>query len=387
MHSSKGEKLSSVVRDAFVSVVRNENVNTPQQHGKTIKSLMMKALGQRDMSVQEVMHQILSLKFFSSSFNVITASLKGSRKLSRENNDIITELSTLDHYATRENFKNDYPGIMTLNFLQFVSNYFVKNDALHKRHNAVIVCTVPSYNCNPKGHDYPLYCKYQLLKYKPWRQRQSNAWDDLEENSDTYVSYWDSFLESEQGQTLVPNWGQEIDRILCYINALIQTDDFEENETPSGTREEWMLLAELNTSQSSQEYMESLPDSVFTDSRNYTEEQIGNMPTWVKDMKENYSIQQSNLETIFDVDSLNEAQRIAYDTVFEHFTFNDSEQLLLILTGLAGSGKSYVIESLKNLLGDNVRTCSYYGVAAFSVKGLTLHSLLQLPIHGKKIHL
>ena len=103
-YSSKGEKLSSVVRDAFVSVVRNLNVDTPQQQGKTIKSLMMKALGQRDMSVQEVMHQILSLKFFSSSFNVITASLEGSRKLSRENTDIITELSTLDHYATRKNF-------------------------------------------------------------------------------------------------------------------------------------------------------------------------------------------------------------------------------------------------------------------------------------------
>ena len=84
------------------------------------------------MSVQEVMHQLLSLTFFSSSFNVLTASLEGSRKLSRENNNIITQLSTLDHYATRENFKNDYPGIIKLNFLQFVSNYFVKNDALHK---------------------------------------------------------------------------------------------------------------------------------------------------------------------------------------------------------------------------------------------------------------
>ena len=161
-YASKGEKLSSVVRDVFASAVRNLNVATPQQHGKAIQSLMMKALGQRDMIVQEVMHQLLSLKFFSSSFNIITASLEGSRKLSRENNDIITELSTLDHYATRENFKNNYPGIMTLNFLQFVSNYFVKNDALHKRNNAVIVHTVPSYNCNSKSHDYPLYCKYQF---------------------------------------------------------------------------------------------------------------------------------------------------------------------------------------------------------------------------------
>ena len=52
----------------------------------------------------------------------------------------------------------------------------------------------------------------------------------------------------------------------------------------------------------------------------------------------------------------------------------------MILTGLAG----YVIESLKRLLNDNVKTCAYYGVAAFNVKGVTLHFYLQLTIGGKK---
>ena len=47
----------------------------------TVKKLMMKAIGQRDMSAQEVMHQILSLKLFSSSFQVVTTSLEGSRKI------------------------------------------------------------------------------------------------------------------------------------------------------------------------------------------------------------------------------------------------------------------------------------------------------------------
>ena len=42
---------------------------------------MMKAVGQRDMSIQEVMHHILSIKLVSSSFQVITTSLDGSRKV------------------------------------------------------------------------------------------------------------------------------------------------------------------------------------------------------------------------------------------------------------------------------------------------------------------
>ena len=58
--------------------------------------------------------------------------------------------------------------------------------------------------------------------------------------------------------------------------------------------------------------------------------------------------------------------------------------LLLIITGLASSGKSYVIDALKNLLQDSCKVCAYFGIVAFNVKGQTIHSLLQLPIRGKK---
>ena len=57
--------------------------------------------------------------------------------------------------------------------------------------------------------------------------------------------------------------------------------------------------------------------------------------------------------------------------------------LLLIITGLAGSGKSYVIDALKNLLQNSCKVCAYFGIAAFNVKGQTIHSLLQLPIREK----
>ena len=83
-YASKGENMSSVVRDAFVSVV---NKLTDESDPKVaVRKLMMKAVGERDMSMQEVMHQILSLKLFSSSFNVITVSLDGSRKCKVESN-------------------------------------------------------------------------------------------------------------------------------------------------------------------------------------------------------------------------------------------------------------------------------------------------------------
>lgn len=48
---------------------------------------MMRAVGQRDISIQEVMHQILSIKLVSSSFQVITASFDGSRKVFLSENE------------------------------------------------------------------------------------------------------------------------------------------------------------------------------------------------------------------------------------------------------------------------------------------------------------
>ena len=74
----------------------------------------------------------------------------------------------------------------------------------------------------------------------------------------------------------------------------------------------------------------------------------------------------------------------AYNLVFTHYTQSIDEQLLLIVTGLAGSDKSYVIDAVRNLLQNKCKVVAYFGMAAFNVKGQTLHSLLQPPLRGKR---
>ena len=41
----------------------------------------LRTLGQRDFSAQETMHLLLSLKLYSTTFNVVPISLYGSRKI------------------------------------------------------------------------------------------------------------------------------------------------------------------------------------------------------------------------------------------------------------------------------------------------------------------
>lgn len=47
----------------------------------------------------------LSLQLVTSSFNVIILSIEVSRKISKKNNDVEKEPSTLDYYASRSTFQ------------------------------------------------------------------------------------------------------------------------------------------------------------------------------------------------------------------------------------------------------------------------------------------
>ena len=55
----------------------------------------------------------------------------------------------------------------------------------------------------------------------------------------------------------------------------------------------------------------------------------------------------------------------------------------MIISGTAGTGKSFLINCLKGLLQKVVRIAAPTGVAAFNVQGCTLHSLLHLPTKGE----
>ena len=61
----------------------------------------------------------------------------------------------------------------------------------------------------------------------------------------------------------------------------------------------------------------------------------------------------------------------------------------MIVSDTAGTGKSFIINCLKLLLGDKLRVCAPTGVASYHIAGSTLHSLLSLPtkdLDGRKLN-
>ena len=76
-------------------------------------------------------------------------------------------------------------------------------------------------------------------------------------------------------------------------------------------------------------------------------------------------------------------QKLAYDIVKSHFNDASSEReplCLIILNGVAGTGKSYLINAIRNLLQGNCAVTATTGKAAYNIRGVTVHSLLKLPV-------
>ena len=214
-YAAKGEPRSPFLKKAFSSIVSNLHENVDSH--KVIKKVVKKTVGERDYAAQETMHHLLSLKLHSSSFNVIPVSLKGLRKVSNipsiENDGIFTINSLLDHYANRDQYDTS-PEVMNLNFIQFATKFKVVSGKLTKLPENVIPKVFPTYSSNPRGENFASYCKYQLLRYKPWLRTQSNAWGDAEATNEVLINCWQGFLETSYAQNHVPQWLEKLEAVV-----------------------------------------------------------------------------------------------------------------------------------------------------------------------------
>ena len=50
----------------------------------------------------------------------------------------------------------------------------------------------------------------------------------------------------------------------------------------------------------------------------------------------------------------------------------------MLLQGVAGTGKSFIIKTLKDILKEKLIICALTGCASHNVKGQTIHSILKL---------
>ena len=111
--------------------------------------------------------------------------------------------------------------------------------------------------------------------------------------------------------------------------------------------------------------------------------ELREMPSYIAQQRQEF-VAQSALTTTAHVSHLQRKQLQAYTAVHDHSESSDPNRppLRMVVSGTAGTGKSYLIQCLKLLLKDRLCVAAPTGVAAFNVDGYTLHSLLSLPVKG-----
>ncbi len=116
------------------------------------------------------------------------------------------------------------------------------------------------------------------------------------------------------------------------------------------------------------------------------------MPSFIAQQRQNHSLA-SSIHSDVDPSKLSGKQLVAYETVSRHMQDNIKTPLRMIVSGTAGTGKSYLIKCLQNLLGDLLMVTAPTGVAAYNVHGHTLHSVFSIPIRwdfkdleGERLH-
>ena len=173
-----------------------------------------------------------------------------------------------------------------------------------------------------------------------------------------------------------------------FQNQFEKDEDIEHFQQEVPQREELMVLADLVP-----EYFvtrhktQQTDDSDYdwqSDKLKYQENQIMEMSSWLKTSKNllNPAVvmsQESN-----DITTFSDEQNCTCDIVKNH-----SEQafpkdlLLLIIIGVAGTGKSYLINAIRSIFQSSCAVNATTGKASYNIHGCTIHSLLKRPV-GRK---
>ena len=161
-----------------------------------------------------------------------------------------------------------------------------------------------------------------------------------------------------------------------------------EEQQQTLSRAEWMGLSEIRPFNESDNPESTLKPTEGVDwagiRAKYPEPEINRLREWIK---QNKIIQNNCLlgdhiddETDFQMvqpDQLNHEQKQIYNWVKHHH--ENHKQLLLIMLGTAGTGKSFTINALTSYLGKKLKRAAPTAKAAYIIHGETIHSLLDIP--------
>jgi len=273
-YTAKAEKISNdclSITQKLLSCVDDSHSNTT-----ILRKIMLQSNGRRDYGAPEIQMHNLQLQLGDTDCSFISECVSDQRVLRRhaKSPDTTFRESLRAHFTKRVEFcySTKFPqlNVDNLNFVQFAMLFELKDDSLQKRKfkkNAVLNCW-PNIRCYSRDKNYNKYCKFQLIKYKPWKENPLNllkdysseiqhslgisTFDDFDENTidlDCFQLAWDLFLQTSYAKKVIPLYYDDVRQARDAYKIYDQenTMNFEDlaiEETKN--TEEWMDVLQLN---------------------------------------------------------------------------------------------------------------------------------------------
>lgn len=148
-----------------------------------------------------------------------------------------------------------------------------------------------------------------------------------------------------------------------------------ETEIIEEEKEEWMFMSELNIQElgTSTEYNSVLaPEGYWHNvSEHFDDVDLLSVTSWFNTQKNRNEPSWQISSRVIDISSFSSDQLLAYHIILKHFNSSTELPLHLLIKGIAGSGKSYVIDAVRNVLKRKCQVLAYTGKASYNVSGVT----------------
>ena len=246
-----------------------------------------------------------------------------------------------------------------------------------------------------------------MLRFRPWNELSNLSYD--EEKAETYINDWNAFYDSsfrkdpdfiniQKRIDMEYKYQKDLENVSINDSLLdLSLDNLGKYVNPEDEQEHPSDMIQLDYDYFWKRHKENINLLKDTEIRKFdnneewtlfshhNENELIQTCTEFHEKNIKYSrLRNRDTGEDIDINTLNPKQRKFYDIVLNHRNSKSrkKKQLLMILLGTAGTGKSYVIKALKDALGDELEITAPTGMAAFNVNGVTIHSLLGLPIQG-----
>ena len=374
-YACKDSEPTGATADLFEDMVNAvDSTDASQVSGKSVcAKILIKTVGRRDISGPEASFELSGLALWRCSRQFAYVSMTGSRRLERDG-DTATRSTPLDKYLARPQDKH-------CSWYQFAS----------ADGKVPVVSGGATHATWPLNEDY---CRTMLLLHWP-------NWFDIQEvkgDAESWIDRFKDFLATDQCPLFLKAQVAKAQHYAEHPQEPVFEDDMADDAVEAEEQPDWIdVYAGQN-----QRYEGVEKDFDYDDGgEQYDWSSIsidlpeGKDPkTWLQErIKQDEEQQTENVGLeLPDVSplSLNDNQRALVCLVLQTlYTFvenpNDYQPLRLVVSGTAGTGKSYVIKCLQRLVrqlfgkNDAIQVITPTGNSAYLVEGSTAHSFLGIP--------